>query len=134
MVRIVEGIRGTVQMRMELCAALRLWAHRAVGDAIGDGVRAVAGPNLAILRASVPMHGENLKTVAEFTVAARGTRMVLADVRALARGRPDGRSIAEQALKETEKFWQEWTRGSQVEGQVSRGGGAIADHAEGDDV
>ncbi len=33
---------------------------------IEDGVRAIAGPNLAVLHASVPVHGENLKTVADF--------------------------------------------------------------------
>jgi hypothetical protein len=32
-----------------------------------DGVRAIAGPNLAVLRASVPTAWRNLKTVADFT-------------------------------------------------------------------
>ena len=37
--------------------------------AIDDGIRAIAGPNLAVLHASVPVHGENLNTVADFTVS-----------------------------------------------------------------
>ena len=67
-VRIVEGVRGSVPMRMEL--ALRFDFGHTVPWVTGihDGVRAVAGPNLAILHASVPVHGENLTTVAEFTV------------------------------------------------------------------
>ncbi len=77
-VRIVEGIRGTVQMRMELC--LRFDYGRTVPwvTRLENGVRAVAGPNLAILRASVATHGEDLKTLAEFsgdgTENANGSR------------------------------------------------------------
>jgi GH15 family glucan-1,4-alpha-glucosidase len=67
-VRIVEGIRGTVPVRMELVLRFDYghtvpWVTR-----VHDGVRAVAGPNLAVLHASTPVHGENLKTVAEFSL------------------------------------------------------------------
>ena len=73
-VRIVEGIRGKLALRMEL--ALRFDYGRTVPwvTHIRGGVRAVAGPNLAVLRASVPVHGENLKTVADFTVS-KGDRV-----------------------------------------------------------
>ena len=66
-VRLVEGVSGSVPMRMEL--ALRFEFGRAVPwvTRIKDGIRAIAGPNLAVLRASVPVRGENLTTVAEFT-------------------------------------------------------------------
>jgi GH15 family glucan-1,4-alpha-glucosidase len=68
-VRIVEGLRGTVAVRMEM--ALRFDYGRTVPwvTHIKDGVRAIAGRNLAVLRASVPMCGENLKTVADFTLS-----------------------------------------------------------------
>jgi GH15 family glucan-1,4-alpha-glucosidase len=58
-VRIVEGVRGAVPMRMQL--ALRFEYGRTVPwvTAIGDGIRAVAGPNLAILHSSVEVRGEN---------------------------------------------------------------------------
>ncbi len=67
-VRFVEGVRGKVDVRMEL--ALRFDYGRAVPwvTRIDDGVRAVAGPNLTVLHASIPVHGEDLKTVADFTV------------------------------------------------------------------
>jgi GH15 family glucan-1,4-alpha-glucosidase len=67
-VRMVKGIRGKVAVRMEL--ALRFDYGRTVPwvTHIKNGVRAIAGPNLAVLRASVPMCGENLKTVADFTL------------------------------------------------------------------
>ena len=68
-VRIVEGIRGNVPMRMDL--ALRFDYGRTVPwvTRTESGMRAIAGPNLAVLNASVPVHGENLKTVAEFDVS-----------------------------------------------------------------
>ena len=67
-VRVVEGVRGTVPMRMEL--ALRFdYGHTIPWvTAIDDGVRAVAGPSVAILHTSEQVRGENLTTVAEFTV------------------------------------------------------------------
>jgi GH15 family glucan-1,4-alpha-glucosidase len=107
-VRIVEGIRGSVRVRMEL--ALRFDYGRTVPwvTRIDNGVRAVAGPNLAILHASFPVHGENLKTVAEFTVQA-GQRVWMT----LTYGssfQDDPKAIdAEQALRDTEEFWTEWS-------------------------
>ena len=108
-VRFVEGVRGKVDLRMEL--ALRFGYGRAVPwvTAIEDGIRAVAGPNLAVLHSSVPVHGEDLKTVADFTVT-EGDRVWFT----LTYGeshRPDPDPIdADQALKDTEEFWRKWIR------------------------
>ena len=73
-IRVVRGIRGSVAVRMEL--ALRFDYGRTVPwvTSVRGGIRAIAGPNLAVLRASVPVHGENLKTVADFTLR-RGERV-----------------------------------------------------------
>ena len=73
-VRIVEGIRGSMDLTMAL--ALRFDYGRTIPWVTGipDGIRAVAGPSLAILHASVPVHGENLHTAAEFTVS-KGDRV-----------------------------------------------------------
>ena len=67
--RIVQGNRGKVAMRMDL--SLRFDYGRTVPwvTHIPDGVRAVAGPNLAVLHASIPVRGENLTTVADFIVS-----------------------------------------------------------------
>jgi GH15 family glucan-1,4-alpha-glucosidase len=108
-VRIVEGIEGSVPMQMEL--KLRFDYGRTVPwvTRIDDGVRAVAGPNLAILHSSVPVHGENLATVAEFSVS-KGERRWFT----LTYGRsfqPDPDPIdAEQALRDTENFWGPWAK------------------------
>ena len=106
-VRFVEGVRGKVDVRMEL--ALRFDYGRSVPWVTGieDGIRAIAGPNLTVLHASVPVHGEDLKTVADFTLG-KGDRVWFT----LTYGesfRPDPNPIdAEQALKDTEEFWRKW--------------------------
>src|SRR5918993_1395161 len=69
-VRIVEGVQGRVSMTMEL--RLRFdygrvvpWVYREQGDLV-----AVAGPDAVWLRTPVETRGEDLATVAEFSVAA----------------------------------------------------------------
>jgi GH15 family glucan-1,4-alpha-glucosidase len=115
-VRIVEGIRGTVRMQMKLC--LRFDYGRTVPwvTRVDDGVRAIAGPNLAILRASVETRGENLKTIAEFDVTAgRREWFVLTYGQS---HEEDPRPIDhQQAFKDTATFWQEWTGKLHYEGK-----------------
>jgi GH15 family glucan-1,4-alpha-glucosidase len=83
---------------------------------IDNGVRAVAGPNLALLHASVPVRGEDLKTVADFTVA-HGDRIWFT----LTYGGshlPDPEPIdARQALKDTEQFWHRWSSRLKFQGK-----------------
>jgi GH15 family glucan-1,4-alpha-glucosidase len=115
-VRTVEGIRGNITVRMEM--ALRFDYGRTVPwvTHIKEGIRAVAGPNLAVLRASVPMHGENLKTVADFTVR-RGDRVTFS----LAYGvshKPDPRKInAAETLADCEMRWRRWAHRLKFKGK-----------------
>ena len=115
-VRIIEGVRGKLDLRMEL--ALRFDYGRTVPwvTAIDNGVRAVAGPHLAVLHASVPVHGENLKTVADFTVS-KGDRVWFT----LTYGPsylPDPDPIdAGQALQDAKGFWRHWSRRLKYEGK-----------------
>ena len=107
-VRIVEGIRGKVSVRMEL--ALRFDYGRTVPwvTHIKGGIRAIAGPNLAILRASVPMHGENLKTVADFTVS-RGRHISFSLAYGTSyKGNPRKIDTA-RTLADCERRWRRWT-------------------------
>jgi GH15 family glucan-1,4-alpha-glucosidase len=125
-VRIVEGVRGTVPMRMEL--ALRFdygrtvpWVTRRRNGTraekmCSDRVHAIAGPNQAVLHASVPVHGENLHTVADFTVNA-GERAWFTLTHALSY-RPDPPTIdVNGTLAETEAFWQHWSSRLQYQGK-----------------
>jgi len=107
-VRMVEGLRGQMKVRMEL--SLRFDYGRTVPwvTATPDGVRAVAGANLAILHATVPVRGEDLKTVADFEVN-QGQRVCFT----LTRGssyEPDPKPFsAMRALADTEHVWKRWT-------------------------
>jgi GH15 family glucan-1,4-alpha-glucosidase len=115
-VRIVEGVRGSVTLRMEL--ALRFDYGRTVPwvTATRDGVRAVAGPALAILHASVPVHGENLKTVAEFTVH-KGQR-VWFTLTYGASYEPDPKQIDSlRALNASLRIWRQWSRRLKYKGK-----------------
>ena len=107
LIRIVEGRRGTVPMRME--AVFRLDYGRIVPwvRSRDYGLSAVAGPDALQLRTPVPMHGENMKTVADFSVS-EGDRIPftltwypshLAD--------PDERPPL-KLLDETEDYWRSW--------------------------
>ena len=103
MVRIVECLRGSLDCAWNWC--LRFDYGRTVPwvTHIDDGVRAIAGPNLAVLHASVPVHGENLKTVAEFTLK-EGERASFTLTYG-ASHLPDPNPIdIPQALEETEQF------------------------------
>ncbi|MGB6973947.1 MAG: glycoside hydrolase family 15 protein [Terracidiphilus sp.] len=108
LIRIVEGVRGTVDVRMEM--VLRFDYGRTVPwvTRIPGGLRAIAGPNLVMLQASVPVHGEEMKSVAEFTVH-EGERQSFT----LTYGdsfRPNPKPVElEPALASTEKFWRRWT-------------------------
>ncbi len=114
-VRIVEGVHGKVSMHMDL--ALRFDYGRTVPwvTRIEDGMRAVAGPNLAVLHSSIPVRGENLTTVSDFSVE-KGQRIWFT----LTYGRsfePDPARIdAEEALKDTVNFWVPWASQLRYEG------------------
>ena len=75
-VRIVEGVRGRVAMRMELVLRFGYgnvipWVRRVDGVLLATG-----GPHSAEVRAGVETHGEDFRTVAEFTVGTRRARAV----------------------------------------------------------
>jgi len=114
-VRIVEGLRGSVTMRGEL--ALRFDYGQVVPWVRRDkrGIRAVAGPDAAYLATRAPLRGEDLRTVSDFMVR-EGERMpfVLTWTPShLPRPRPVN---PEDALQGTEQFWTEWSGRSQAAG------------------
>jgi GH15 family glucan-1,4-alpha-glucosidase len=115
-VRIVEGIRGSVPMLMEL--ALRFEFGRAVPWVTGtpDGVRAVSGPNLAMLHASIPVRGEDLKTVADFTVR-KGERIWFTLTYGNSWEDDPPQMNWQNAFDDTVRIWRNWTRRLKYKGQ-----------------
>jgi GH15 family glucan-1,4-alpha-glucosidase len=107
-VRIVEGIEGRVPMRMELVirfdyGSIVPWVQR-----LDDDTRiAVAGPDALAFRSSVPMRGEDLRTVAEFAVEAGG-REAFVLTWFPSHHDPPRAITPEHALAETCEFWSEW--------------------------
>ncbi|HLJ65529.1 MAG TPA: glycoside hydrolase family 15 protein [Stellaceae bacterium] len=107
-VRLVVGKRGRVAMEMDLTlrfdyGSIIPWVTR-----LEDGtLRAIAGPDMVVLRTPVLTRGENMHTVAEFMVAAGETIPF-----ALTYGRshlPVPAPIDTRiALAETQSFWEEW--------------------------
>jgi GH15 family glucan-1,4-alpha-glucosidase len=107
--RIVIGRRGRVEMRMEL--VLRFYYGLIVPWVTkheGRTLRAVAGPDSVMLTTRVPLHGKDLTTIAEFTVAA-GDVVPFVMTYAPSNVPPPNSVDAEKALEDTEKFWREWS-------------------------
>ena len=106
-VRIVEGVEGTVPMKMRLSirfdyGSIVPWVRRRDG-----GVHAVAGPDALFLATPVDLVGRNLHTEAEFDVAP-GDRVPFV-LTWYPSNRPSPERVdAEQALVDTESFWREW--------------------------
>jgi GH15 family glucan-1,4-alpha-glucosidase len=106
-VRIVEGVQGSVRMRSEL--AIRFdygqivpWVRHV------DDVRlAVAGPDALAFRTPAPTRGENMQTISEVTVE-EGERVPF-----VLTWHPSHAAVpepvdAERALADTESFWRAW--------------------------
>jgi GH15 family glucan-1,4-alpha-glucosidase len=108
-VRLLVGTRGKVTMRTELIlrfgyGAVVPWVTR-----LEDGsLRAIAGPDMVIMRTPVHLRGEDMTTVGEFTINKDDTiPFVLSHL-------PSHRPLhapfdAATALHDTETFWQDWS-------------------------
>jgi len=116
-VRLVRGERGRVKMRMEL--VLRFDYGRTVPwvTRMDDGaLRAIAGPDLVTLNTQAPIRGEDLKTVAEFAVAA-GETLPFVLTHGLSNHKPPRAIDPESALEDTEKFWTKWAARGKSRGE-----------------
>jgi GH15 family glucan-1,4-alpha-glucosidase len=115
-IRIVEGIRGAVPMRMELVirfdyGSIVPWVHQHDG-----ALHAIAGPDSLVLRTPVPTRGEEFRTVSEFTVRARDrVPFVLAYVPSID---PLPEPVdADAALTRTSQWWRRWSEKSTFNGE-----------------
>ncbi len=110
LVRLVHGRRGHVRMKMELIVRCDYgksvpWVTRANRGAL----RAIAGPNMMVLRTPVELRGKDLTTVSEFTVKSGEIIPFVLTYEVSHQGLP--RAIdPKAALRDTEKFWTGWIR------------------------
>ena len=107
-VRIVEGVEGSVRMQTELVirfdyGSIVPWFHRTRGD----GRVAVAGPDALYIRTPVELRGADMRTRGEFRVE-EGDRVPFV-LTWFPSHRPAPRRVdPEQALEDTVGFWHEW--------------------------
>ena len=107
-VRIVEGLEGTVPMRMELRIRFDYGSIVPWVRAIEDGIVAIAGPDTIYCRADVPLHGEEFATCADFEIAA-GERVSFDVTWTSSMAPHPEKRDALEALHETEAFWRQWS-------------------------
>ena len=118
-VRLVRGDRGRVRMRMELilrfdCGLSIPWVTR-----LPEGsLRAIAGPNMVVLRTPVEVRGKDLTTVAEFDVAA-GDTIPFVLTHGSSHLPPPDEIDPRAALDETVTFWTEWSARNKSTGEWS---------------
>jgi GH15 family glucan-1,4-alpha-glucosidase len=113
--RIVEGVRGRVPMRMELgvrpdYATIRPWVERA-----SDGAVATAGPDAFRISTPLPLQVEDGTVSAEF-VAVEGARERLTLIWHQSYEGAPAVEDADSALARTEAWWREWSGRCRYEG------------------
>ena len=109
LVRIVRCDEGEVTMCMELALRFGYGATTPWVTRLKDGaVRAVAGPDMVVLRSPAFLRGENLKTVAQFTLS-RGATMPFVLSYGPSHLRVPAPLEPLDALDRCEKFWCDWT-------------------------
>jgi GH15 family glucan-1,4-alpha-glucosidase len=116
-IRMVVGRRGSVAMRMELVLRLDYGSIVPWVSRLSDGtLRAIAGPDMLILRTAVPLRGEGLTTVSEFTVAAGETVSFALTYSPSHLALPPATN-PQAALRRTEAQWREWTARCTYQGE-----------------
>jgi GH15 family glucan-1,4-alpha-glucosidase len=112
-IRLVRGVSGRVAMRMELVLRFGYgknipWVRRR-----DYGIHAVAGPDAVELATTIPLHGEDMCTVAEFDVREGDAVPFTLAYHPLHR-EPHFIGDSEMRLERTVAWWREWTRVCQL--------------------
>ena len=108
LIRLVVGERGALPMRVELVirfgyGAIVPWVTR-----LEDGaLRAIAGPDMLVLRTPVGLHGQGLKTVGDFVITAGHTLPFVLTYSA-SHLPPPAPPNPFTALAATESYWTGW--------------------------
>jgi GH15 family glucan-1,4-alpha-glucosidase len=109
LVRIVEGVRGEVEMHMELVirfdyGAIVPWVRKLDGH-----LRAIAGPDALSLWTDVPTAGKDLTTQARFVVRS-GERVPFLLMWHPSHAAPPPPFDADAALDDAAQWWTDWSR------------------------
>jgi GH15 family glucan-1,4-alpha-glucosidase len=109
-VRVVVGLRGSVSMHSALVVRFDYgssvpWVTRLEE---GDGICAVVGPDMVILRSPVSLKGEGLSTCSQFEIAAGDTLMFSLTHEQSHLPIPAATNL-QYALQDTEAYWLGWS-------------------------
>ena len=118
LVRMVLGRRGHVKMDLEFIVrfdygATVPWVTRLDE---GNGICAIGGPDMLVLRSPVALRGKDLTTVAQFEIAA-GERKAFVLSHAASHLAVPPPLDPEEAFRSTEAFWHEWCAKGNVSGE-----------------
>ena len=108
-VRMVTGLRGRVDMTTEIVfrfsyGSIVPWVTRMDGR----GLRAIAGPDMVVLRTDVPLHGSGLTTVGDFAIE-EGQSASFVLTWGPSHESPPPPVDPNEALDATARFWRDWS-------------------------
>lgn len=115
-VRLVEGVRGDVQMEMHLTLRTDYGARVPWIRRTSDGLVAIAGPDRLELRSPVPIVNKDFATTACFPVRA-GQRLFFDLTWSQSHVDAPKPLDVENALRETERFWRDWSAACTYDGE-----------------
>jgi GH15 family glucan-1,4-alpha-glucosidase len=115
-VRIVEGVRGTVEMQMELVLRFDYGSIVPWVRSLDGALVAVAGPDAVCVRTPIELGGRDLRTYSEFRVR-EGDRIPF-----VLTWFPSHRDLpepvdADEALTDTVEYWEEWASRCTMDGR-----------------
>ena len=118
-VRIVEGLEGRVEMQSELAVRFEYgisvpWVSRLDDDALS----LVAGASMLVLRTSVPLRGQGMRTVGDFTVS-QGERKSFVLTHQISYEPEVPAADAFHLVKHSERFWRDWSGRCKAAGPYS---------------
>ena len=118
-VRLVVGLRGTVALQTELVLRFGYGAVVPWVTKVEDGaLRAIAGPDMVVLRTPVHLKGKDMTTVGAFTVSRGETVPLVLTYSRSHKALPNALDPT-TALLDTEKFWTEWSAKCRPAGEWS---------------
>jgi GH15 family glucan-1,4-alpha-glucosidase len=108
LMRLIEGVRGQVPMRMELTIRFDYGARVPWVRRTETGLRATAGPDTLQFAAGAAFRGENLRTVADFSVSEGQQVPFCLTWYPTYEEEPRPADVL-QSLSRTERWWREWS-------------------------
>ncbi len=115
LVRIVRGVRGRVSMRMDLVIRFDYGRTTPWVTRKGDALRAIAGPDMVVLRTKAPLRGEGMTTVSMFSLR-QGQRMVFSlSYGSSLEDLPPPLNIKSE-LAAARAYWNRWSRRNKYNG------------------